>query len=107
MHAPLGVEEQVLVVSGLLHQGRVHGVPRLPLFGHICKPVPDLGEGVGFSVLARSRNRVDKDGGGDAGESIVEAVLEFHELTSSCLLKPNWPSNKSSDWCRYVRRAIR
>lgn len=76
MGALARVQEQVLIVGGLLEDVGAQGVARLPVV-EVVEVLEPLGHGRGFAVGARPRDRVPDVGGRDEGGEDVERGLSL------------------------------
>lgn len=96
VHVLAGVEEQMLVVGGLLDHVGAQRVARLPVVEVIELPQPRAKSG-GLAVGAGARDLVADDGGRHGGHEDVEGGLSV----SACPMSASSPHLRSSICCAF------
>lgn len=106
----LGVQEEVLVVGGLLIQLSTQRVALNVLLAKVLEAPEPVGQARGLAVLARPRDAVEEHGGRDEADEDVEGCLYIADsgqpsftssflLSSTPLFSRNFISHSSSSLC--------
>ncbi len=76
--APLGAEEKVPIVGGLLERRRHEVVLRFPFLAVVCDLREPLVDGRGLAILVGPRNGVEENGRGNHSTREIETGLCQH-----------------------------